>query len=132
MAKTFRSFDRDQMLLMPPSLADGVPEDHLARFVGDLVETRDLRAIKETYTEERGYPPYHPRMRVALLLYGYCTGTYLSRKIAANWWIAWRSGIWRRATSRTSGRSARFASDTARRWRRCSRRACGCVGRPAW
>lgn len=83
MAKTFRPFDRDQLLLMPPSLADWVPEDHLARFVSDLVETLDLRAIEETYTEERGYPPYHPRMMVAVLLYAYCTGTYSSRKIAA-------------------------------------------------
>jgi transposase len=83
MAKTFRPFDRDQMLLMPPSLADWVPEDHLARFVSDLVETLDLRAIEETYSEERGYPPYHPRMMVAVLLYAYCTGTYASRRIAA-------------------------------------------------
>jgi transposase len=83
MSKTFRPFDRDQLLLMPPSVADWVPEDHLARFVGDLVETLDLRAIEETYTEERGYPPYHPRMMVAVLLYAYCTGTYSSRKIAA-------------------------------------------------
>jgi transposase len=83
MAKTFRLFDRDQMLLMPPSLHEWIPEDHLARFVGDLVETLDLQAIEDTYTEERGYPPYHPRMMVAVLLYAYCTGTYASRKIEA-------------------------------------------------
>jgi transposase len=83
MAKTFRPFDRDQMLLMPPSLHDWVSEDHLARFIADLVETFDLSAIEDTYTEERGYPPYHPRMMVGVLLYAYCTGTYSSRKIAA-------------------------------------------------
>lgn len=83
MAKTFRPYEPDQMLLMPPSLADWVPEDHLARFIRDLVDTLDLRAIEETYTEERGFPPYHPRMMVAVLLYAYCTGTYSSRKIAA-------------------------------------------------
>jgi transposase len=82
MAKTFRPYDPDQMLLMPPSLADWVPEDHLARFVRDVVDTLDLRAIEETYTEERGYPPYDPRMMVTVLLYAYCTGTYSSRKIA--------------------------------------------------
>lgn len=81
MAKTFRPFDRDQMLLMPPSLHEWVPEDHLARFVGDLVETLDLEAIEDTYTEERGYPPYHPRMMIAVLLFAYCTGTYASRRI---------------------------------------------------
>jgi transposase len=80
--KTFRPYDPDQMLLMPPSLSDWVPEDHLARFVSDLVDTLDLSAIEDTYTEERGYPPYHPCMMVKVLLYAYCTGTYSSRRIA--------------------------------------------------
>jgi transposase len=74
MAKTFRPYEPDQMLLMPPSLADWVPEDHLARFVRDVVDTLDLTAIEATYTEERGYPPYHPRMMAAVLLYAYATG----------------------------------------------------------
>ena len=82
MAKTFRPYEPDQLLLMPPSLADWVPEDHLARFVSDVVDTLDLTAIENTYTEERGYPPYHPRMMVKVLLYGYSTGVYSSRKIA--------------------------------------------------
>ena len=80
--KTFRPYDPEQMLLMPPSLSDWVPEGHLARGVSDLVDTLDLSAIEDTYTEERGYPPYHPRMMVKLLMYGYCTGTYSSRRIA--------------------------------------------------
>jgi transposase len=83
MAKTFRPYDRDQLRLMPPALADWVPEGHLARFVSDLVDDLDLTAIEDTYAEERGYPPYHPRMMVTVLLYAYCTGTYSSRKIAA-------------------------------------------------
>ena len=82
MTKTFRPYDPNQMLLMPPSLADWVPEDHLARFVRDIVETLDLSAVEDVYTEERGYPPYDPRMMVTVLLYAYCTGTYSSRKIA--------------------------------------------------
>jgi transposase len=82
MAKTFRPYDPDQMLLMPPALADWVPEDHLARFVRDVVEALDLRAIEDVYAEERGYPPYDPRMMTTVLLYAYCTGTYSSRKIA--------------------------------------------------
>ena len=82
MAKTFRPYDPDQLRLMPPALADWVPEGHLARFVRDLVEDLDLAAIEDTYAEERGYPPYHPRMMVTVLLYAYCTGTYSSRKIA--------------------------------------------------
>src|SRR5258706_7291531 len=82
MAKTFRPYDPDQLLLMPPALADWVPEDHLARFVSDVVDTLDLTAMEEAYPEERGYPPYHPRMMVKVLLYGYCTGVYSSRKLA--------------------------------------------------
>jgi len=81
--KTFRPYEPDQMLLLPPSLSDWVPEDHLARFVGDLVDTMDLSAIEDAYDEERGHPPYNPRMMVKVLLYGYSTGTYSSRKLAA-------------------------------------------------
>ena len=83
MAKTFRPYEPEQMLLLPPSLQDWVPEGHLARFISDMVDSMDLSAIEDAYTEERGYPPYHPHMMVKLLLYGYCTGTYSSRRIAA-------------------------------------------------
>jgi len=83
MAKTFRPYEPDQLLLMPPSLSDWVPEDHLARGISDLVDTLDLSAIEDAYGEERGYPPYNPRMMVKLLLYAYCTGTYSARKIAS-------------------------------------------------
>src|SRR5204862_4420644 len=64
MAKTFRPYEPDQLRLMPPSLADWVPEDHLARFVSEVVDTLDLEAIEVTYPEERGYPPNHPPMMV--------------------------------------------------------------------
>jgi transposase len=70
-------------LLLPPSLQDWVPEDHLARFVSDLVDTLDLSAIEDAYDEERGYPPYHPCMMTKVLWYAYCTGTYSSRRMAA-------------------------------------------------
>ena len=83
MAKTFRPYDPDQMLLLPPALQDWVPEGHLARFISDMVDTLDLSEIEDAYTEERGYPPYHPGMMLKLLLYAYCTGTYSSRKMAA-------------------------------------------------
>jgi transposase/IS5 family transposase len=84
MAKTFRPYEPGQMLLMPPSLQDWVPDGHLARYVSDVVDDiLDLSAIENTYDEERGYPPYHPAMMVKLLLYAYCTGTYSSRRIAA-------------------------------------------------
>ena len=82
MSKTFRPWDVDQGWLFPPSVKELVPPDHLAHFVRDLVrEELDLSSILETYTEERGYPPYHPAMMTALLLYAYSRGVYSSRKI---------------------------------------------------
>jgi transposase len=82
--KTFRRFDPDQMLLMPPSLEEWLPEGHLARFVAELVdEVLDLSAIYADYAEASGgYPPYEPRLMVRLLVYGYATGVRSSRAIA--------------------------------------------------
>lgn len=83
MSKTFRDWDVEQGWLLPPSVLDFVPPDHLAHFVRDTVrESLDLSAIMAEYTEERGYPPYHPTMMTALLLYAYCQGVYSSRRIA--------------------------------------------------
>jgi transposase len=80
--KTFRRFDPGQILLMPPSLDDWLPQDHLARFVAELVdEVLDLSAIRASYAEVRGYPPYDPRLMVRLLVYGYTTGVRSSRAI---------------------------------------------------
>ena len=69
--------------MFPPSVQELVPEGHLAHFVRDTVrEGLDLSEVLKEYQEERGYPPYHPVMMVALLLYAYCRGVYSSRKIA--------------------------------------------------
>src|SRR3954467_3999472 len=83
MAKVFRAWDVDQGWLLPPSVHEFVPPGHLAHFVRDTIrEALDLSAILETYTEERGFPPYHPGMMMALLLYGYSRGLYSSRQLA--------------------------------------------------
>ena len=83
MSKTFRPWDVDQRWLLPPSVHELVPEGHVAHFVRDTVrESLDLSAILAEYGEERGYPPYHPAMMVALLLYGYSRGVYSSRRLA--------------------------------------------------
>lgn len=80
--KTFRAYDPGQVLLMAPCLQDWVPDGHLVRFVSDLVdEALDLSAIYASYEEERGFPPYDPRLMVKLLIYGYATGTPSSRKL---------------------------------------------------
>jgi transposase len=83
MSKTFRDWHFDQGLLLPPSVQDFVPEDHLARFVVALVRDElELAAIYASYAGEKGQPPYHPAMMTALLLYGYAVGVYSSRRIA--------------------------------------------------
>ena len=80
--KTFRPYDPGQVFLMPPSIADWVPEDHLARFVSELVdEVVDLGPFLVVYTEKRGFPPYDPRLMLKLLIYGYTTGVRSSRGI---------------------------------------------------
>ena len=82
MAKTYRPYVPEQNLLLPPSLRDWLPEDHLAFFVSDLVDHLDLSAITAIYEdEERGYPPYHPVMLTKVLVYAYCVGVFSSRKI---------------------------------------------------
>lgn len=82
MAKTYRVYLPEQDLLLPPSLRDWLPEDHLAYFVSDVVDQLDLSAIESVYEkEERGQPPYHPRMMTKILLYGYCVGVFSSRRI---------------------------------------------------
>ncbi len=82
MAKTYRPYVPEQDLLLPPSLRDWLPENHLAFFVSDLVDHLDLSAITAVYEdEERGYPPYHPVMLTKVLVYAYCVGVFSSRKI---------------------------------------------------
>jgi transposase len=83
MGKTFRDWDVEQLMMFPPSVQDFVPAGHLAHFVRDtILEALDLSEILNCYSEERGYPPYHPAMMTAVLLYSYCQGIYSSRRIA--------------------------------------------------
>lgn len=82
MPKGYRPYLPDQDLLLPPSLREWLPEHHLVYFVSDLVEQLDLSAIHAKYGEEkRGQPPYDPLLMTKLLVYGYCTGVYSSRRI---------------------------------------------------
>ena len=83
--KTFRAYDPEQVLLMAPVLSEWVPEGDLAHFVSDLIESGalDLSAVYASYEEERGFPPYEPRLMLKLLLYGYANGVMSSRKLEA-------------------------------------------------
>jgi len=82
MPKSYRPYLPDQDLLLPPSLREWVAEEHLVYFVSDVVDQLDLSAIHAVYGEEkRGQPPYDPRLMTKLLVYGYCTGVFSSRRI---------------------------------------------------
>jgi transposase len=82
--KTFRAYDPDQVLLMAPVLSEWLPEGDLAHFVSDLVESAlDLSPIYASYEDERGFPPYDPRLMLKLLIYGYANGVASSRKLEA-------------------------------------------------
>jgi transposase len=82
MPKGYRTYLPEQDLLLPPSLRQWLPESHLVYFVSDVVDQLDLRAVHSVYEKEkRGQPPYDPRLMTKLLVYGYCTGVFSSRRI---------------------------------------------------
>jgi hypothetical protein len=131
--RTFRAFDPHQVLLLPPSLDDWLPEDHLARFVADLVdEVLDLGPVLADYTEKRGCPPYDPRLMVRLLIYGYTTGVRSSRAIERRLAddVAFR--FWPPARNRTSARSPGFAAAISMRSPVCSPSRCTSRPSSAW
>ena len=79
---TFRPYDPDQLLMLPPDLSEWLPDDHLAYFVRDVVGELDLSAFYRAYDGRKGgQPPYNPEMMVTLLIYAYCVGVSSSRKI---------------------------------------------------
>jgi transposase len=83
MSKRFRPWKIDDVQLLPPSVADYVPKDHLSRLIVALVrESLDLGAIVGDYPSGLGQPPFDPQMMTALLLHGYASGIYSSRRIA--------------------------------------------------
>ena len=83
MSKDFRPWKIDEAQLLPPSVQDYVPKDHLSRLIVALVrEDLDLCAIVGGYPSALGQPPFDPRMMTALLLHGYASGVYSSRRIA--------------------------------------------------
>jgi transposase len=85
MSKQFRPWNPDQSFLFPPSPRDWLPENHLVYFLLDVIPQMNLQPILHPYlAEERGQPPFHPVMLVTLLLYGYATGVFSSRRLMAH------------------------------------------------
>ena len=77
---SFKGADRNQLSFMPHDLNDWLPEDHLARFVVEIVDQMDLRDVYESYSG-KGSTPYDPKLLLGLLFYGYSTGVFSSRKL---------------------------------------------------
>src|SRR3990172_5632807 len=76
----FRNFDRDTVFLLPPSINDWLPEKHLARFIVEVIDGLNLSAMSNSYRGS-GSASYHPRQLLAILVYGYATGVFSSRKL---------------------------------------------------
>jgi transposase len=83
MPTTYRPYMPEQGLLLPMSLSEWLPEDHLAHFVSDAVDALDLQAFHARYEGDgRRRQPFDPRMMVKILIYGYASGVFSSRKMA--------------------------------------------------
>jgi transposase len=88
----FRPIDRQTRYLLPPSVEDWLPERHLARFVVEIIDQLDLSAMSKAYRGS-GSASYHPCLLVGLLVYGYATGAFSSRKLERGTYdsTGWRS-----------------------------------------
>ncbi len=75
------SYDRDQAYLLPPSIEDWLPQNHLARFIVDIIDQLDISSIDKQYSGRSGKQAYHPKILLGLLFYGYSTGIFSSRKL---------------------------------------------------
>src|SRR5918912_3035159 len=78
--KNFRPVDRDTGFLLPPSVDEWLPEKHLARFVVEVIDGLDLSAMHRSY-RGTGSASYPPRLLLGLLVYGYATGVFSSRRL---------------------------------------------------
>jgi transposase len=76
----FRLMDRDTFYLFPPSVNDWLPPQHMARFVVEVIDGLDLSAFSKCY-RRTGSAPYHPALLLGILIYGYATGVFSSRKL---------------------------------------------------
>src|SRR5260370_34321355 len=82
MGKSYRAYLPEQDFLLPPSLREWLPDHHLVYFGSDVVDNLKLSALDAVYgDEQRGQPPYDPRMMTKVLVYGYCVGVFSSRRI---------------------------------------------------
>ena len=120
----FRPITRDMDFLMPPSVDEWLPQRHLARFVVEVIEGLDLRAMTGSYRGS-GEASYHPRLLLGLIIYGYATGVFSSRAWNGRLTILWRSAPSPPTsipTTTPSRRSAGTSTNSLRVWPQEARR----------
>jgi len=115
----FRPVDRDTGFLMPPSVDEWLPEKHLARFVVDVIGGLDLRAMIGSYRGS-GEASYHPTILLGILIYGYATGVFSSRKLSGRPMIRWRSASSPPTSTRTTTPLPRSGGAFSSRSEQCS------------
>src|SRR6476620_3204619 len=103
----FRTIDRETGFLLPPSVDDWLPERHLARFVVEVIDGLDLSAMSRSY-RGTGSASYHPALLLGILVYGYATGVFSSRKLERATYDSVRSALSRQTTIPITTRSRRF------------------------
>ena len=125
----FRLIDRDTGFLMPPSVDEWLPQRHLARFVVEVIAGLDLRAMTGSYRGS-GKASYHPQLLLGIIVYGYATGVFSSRKLERATTTLWRSASSRPTSIPITTRSLRSGGAFCRRSKGCS---CRCWGwRARW
>jgi len=102
----FRTIDRQTGFLLPPSVDEWLPEKHLARFVVEVIDGLDLSAMSGSYRGS-GSASYHPALLLGILVYGYATGVFSSRKLERRLMIPWRFASLRLTIIPTTTRSLR-------------------------
>jgi hypothetical protein len=111
----FRPTDRKTAYLLPPSVEDWLPEDHLARFIVEVVDGLDVSALERAY-RGRGSAAYHPALLLSLLVYGYATGVFSSRRIERATYDSVASASSLRARIQTTTRWQAFGGASWTNW----------------
>ncbi len=133
MSQNFIAVDREQDLLLPPSLREWLPDGHFAWFVLDAVGQMDLSGFYAAYRQDgHGRAAHEPTLMVALLLYGYARGLRSSRRIERACVEDARSGSWRPTRRPITRRLRASGSATRRHSRACLATCSSCARRLVW
>ena len=133
MNKWFRAFEPAAVMLVPPSLDERLPQNHLSRFIAGIVETQlDLKKFYASYAKSKGQPPYDPWLMVRVLLYGYCVGVRSSRELERVCVDVVAFAGWPRSRHRIFVPLPGSPNATSPVWGTCSCRRWNCAALAEW